>query len=371
MSRRVGAAATLAAALLLAGCVTPGADSGPSMSSSAASSASPAQTPTLPATQPPTRPLTQSGSVHLTAAGDYGSDPVRAAGVLKALGRAGQDAHLALGDLSYGATGKEGAWCDFVTARVRPGLPFELVSGNHESDGENGSIDAFVSCLPNRLPGLVGSYGREYYVDLPQQAPLVRVVMVSAALSFPDGVWDYTAGSDHYAWTERAIDGARAAKIPWVVVGMHKPCVSLGQYACDIGPDLLHLLVSRRVDLVLSGHEHLYQRTAQLAEGARCARIAIDSFRPGCVVGRGGSLAAGAGTVFVTAGTGGALLRPVSTTDTEAGYFTSSSGSGTGPAPYGYLDLRATAHDLHVSLVRSADGSSADAFVLTRGGAPG
>src|SRR6478609_4239584 len=227
MSLRTGAAAATAAALLLAGCVTPGPDPAPSA---------------------------HPGSVHLTAAGDYGSDPVRAAGVLTALGRAGQDAHLALGDLSYGGSGQEGAWCDLVTAKVRPGLPFELVSGNHESDGENGSIDAFASCLPNRLPTLVGRYGREYYVDLPQQAPVVRVLMVSPGLTFPDGDWDYTVGSDHYAWTERAIDGARAARIPWVVVGMHKPCLSLGQYACDIGPDLLHLLVSKRVDLVMSGH---------------------------------------------------------------------------------------------------------------------
>lgn len=371
MSWRTGAAAALAVALLLAGCVTPGPAPGPSPATigsttgSSASSSASSSTPTLPSN----RPSTQSPSVHLTAAGDYGSDPVRAAGVLTALGRAGQDAHLALGDLSYGEPGQEGAWCDLVTARVRAGLPFELVSGNHESDGKNGSIDAFASCLPNRLPGLVGTYGREYYVDLPRQAPVVRVLMVSPGLTFPDGDWDYSVGSPHHVWTERAIDGARAAKIPWVVVGMHKPCLSLGRYSCDIGPDLLHLLVSKRVDVVLSGHEHLYQRTAQLAEGAQCTRIAIDSFRPGCVVGRGRSLSAGAGTVFVTAGTGGAELRPVTATDPEAGYFEASAGSGTEPAAYGYLDLRATAGDLRVSLVRSADGSSGDAFVLTRRGA--
>lgn len=369
MSWRTGAAAALAAALLLAGCVTPGPDPGPATSSTGTSSASSSASPSA-SSAPGSTVSSTPGSVHLTAAGDYGSDPVRAAGVLTALGRAGQDAHLALGDLSYGEAGQEGAWCDLVTSKVGRSLPFELVSGNHESDGENGSIDAFASCLPNRLPGLVGTYGREYYVDLPQRAPVVRVLMVSPGLSFPDGDWDYAVGSDHYAWTERAIDGARAAKIPWVVVGMHKPCLSLGQYACDVGPDLLHLLVSKRVDLVMSGHEHLYQRTAQLAEGAQCARIAIDSFLPGCVVDRDSSLTAGAGTVFVTAGTGGAVLRPVSTSDSEAGYFAAGAGSDTEPAAYGYLDLRATDRDLRVSLVRSADGSSADAFVLTRRGAP-
>src|SRR6476661_2935050 len=125
MSWRTGAAAALAAALLLAGCVTPGPDPGPATSStgtsSASSSSSSAQGPTVSSTP---------GSVHLTAAGDYGSDPVRAAGVLTALGRAGQDAHLALGDLSYGEAGQERAWCDLVTSKVGRSLPFELVSGN-------------------------------------------------------------------------------------------------------------------------------------------------------------------------------------------------------------------------------------------------
>lgn len=353
MTRRPWAAIAVVA-VLLAGCVTSTGDR--------------AAPPPSTATGSPGTTLRTPGTLHLTAAGDYGADPVRAAGVLTALGRAGQDAHLALGDLSYGKAGQEQAWCDLVTSKVRRGLPFELVSGNHESDGANGSVDAFASCLPNRLPGLVGGYGREYYVDLPLQHPLVRVVMVSPGLAFPDGTWDYRVGSDHYAWTERAIDGARAAKVPWVVVGMHKPCLSVGQYACDIGSDLLHLLVSRRVDLVLSGHEHLYQRTAQLAEGPACPRVAIGSFLPGCVVDHGRSLAAGAGTVFVTAGTGGAVLRRVSTSDPEAGYFAASAGSGTEPPAYGYLDLRATAGDLRVALVRSTDGSSGDPVVLTRRG---
>ena len=354
MSWRPRAAIALAA-VLLAGCVTSTAAPEPPVATP-----SPTGSPGTPGT--PGTP----GSVHLTAAGDYGADPVASGRVLTALGRVGQDAHLALGDLSYGKPGQEQAWCDFVTARTRPGLPFELLSGNHESSGENGSIDAFTACLPNRLPGLVGQYGREYYVDLPQPDPVVRVVLVSPALTFPDGTWDYSAGSEHYAWTERAIDGARAAKIPWVVVGMHKPCLSLGKYSCDIGPDLLHLLVAKRVDLVLSGHEHLYQRTAQLAEGSACTRIAIGSYLPGCVVDRGTSLAAGAGTVLVGVGTGGGLPSPVRATDPEAGYFAASAGAGSTPDPYGYLDLRATAGDLRATFVRS-DGTTGDAFVLRHG----
>ena len=70
------------------------------------------------------------------------------------------DLTLALGDLSYGLTGNEQAWCDFVTSRVGAGYPFELISGNHEGNGLNGNINDFSSCLPNQLPGVVGTEER-------------------------------------------------------------------------------------------------------------------------------------------------------------------------------------------------------------------
>ena len=73
-------------------------------------------------------------------------------------------------------------------------VPFELVSGNHESDGENGDIDRFTDACPNRLPGLMGTYGRQWYVDRPAEHPLVRVVMISPALDFGHGTWSYDEG---------------------------------------------------------------------------------------------------------------------------------------------------------------------------------
>ena len=75
-----------------------------------------------------------------------------------------------------------------------------------------------------------------------------------------------------------AIEGRARAGVPWVVVGMHKPCLSTGVHSCDVGPDLLHLLVSERVDLVISGHEHMYERTRSCDEGPGCPRITIGSF---------------------------------------------------------------------------------------------
>jgi PKD repeat protein len=307
--------------------------------------------------------------VHFTAAGDYAASATTTTGVLNALAAGGSDAHLALGDMSYSTTGQENAWCNFVKARLGEKFPFELVSGNHESNGQNGNINDFSACLPNQLPGVVGTYGRQYYVDVPQENPLVRFVMISPNLPFSDGTWNYPAGSARYDWTSAAIDGARTADIPWVVVGMHKPCFSLGEYACDIGADLANLLVSKKVDLVLSGHEHLYQRTKQLGLRAGCATLTIGSYNPSCVVDSDNSLTKGAGTVFATIGTGGINQRDVNAADPEAGYFVASAGSNQNQT-YGFGDFDATPDALTMRFVRGSGGNFTDAFTITRDTSP-
>ena len=65
----------------------------------------------------------QPDRVHFTAAGDFAASSNTGA-VLDAIKGAGSDLTVALGDLSYGTTGQEQAWCDFVTARVGAGYPF-------------------------------------------------------------------------------------------------------------------------------------------------------------------------------------------------------------------------------------------------------
>ena len=123
----------------------------------------------------------QAGTVHFTAAGDFASTPDTGA-VLDTIKASGSDLTLALGDMSYATVGQEQLWCDYVTQHVGAGYPFELISGNHESDGINGNINDFSACLPNQLPGAIGTYGRQWYVDVPAVNPLVRFVMISPGL---------------------------------------------------------------------------------------------------------------------------------------------------------------------------------------------
>ncbi|MEL4318547.1 PKD domain-containing protein [Leifsonia sp. YIM 134122] len=317
--------------------------------------------------QPTAVAPTTASVVSFTASGDFNSTTQTSA-VLNDIKTIGPDLHLALGDLSY-VTTPEQNWCDYVTARVGAGFPFELVSGNHESDGANGSINNFSACLPNQLPGAVGTYGRQYYVDVPQQTPLVRFIQISPALQFPDGAWSYAAGTPRYAWTSAAIDSARASGIPWIVIGMHKPCLSVGQYSCEIGADLLSLLVDKRVDLVLSGHEHLYARSKQLATGGACSAIVPGSFTAACVADGDNALRKGAGTVFGIVGTGGTPLRDVSASDTEAAYFAATSGLNASPT-WGSMQVTADATQLSARFAPAAGAGFTDAFTITAGGPP-
>lgn len=303
------------------------------------------------------------GQLHITAAGDYGAGAA-AGRVLAGIRSQDPDLNIALGDLSYGDPNAEQSWCNFVSAHTGQGFPFQLVAGNHESNGQNGHIDDFAACLPNRLPGLVGDYGRQYYVDVPERDPLVRIIAVSPGIPFPDGVWDYSEDSGRYKWTAAAIDGARANSIPWIVGVMHTPCLSVGRYACLPGKPLMDLMLSKKVDLVLSGHEHLYQRTMQLAHGVKCPGITPKVFVEECIKDGSNAMSKGAGTVFVTVGTGGKELRAVNKGDSEEPYFAAYSGTNASPS-YGFLDLHMTDKALHGSFI-PVDGTFTDSFAISR-----
>lgn len=88
--------------------------------------------------------LATPGEVRFTAAGDYGAGANTRA-VVEKIGELSPDLNLALGDLSYGVTGQEQAWCDLVLAGVGEGFPFQLLAGNHESNGMNGNINDFAA----------------------------------------------------------------------------------------------------------------------------------------------------------------------------------------------------------------------------------
>lgn len=309
-------------------------------------------------------PESDGRSVHFTAAGDIGVGK-GATRVLDVIADLKPDLNIALGDLSYEA-GIEEKFCDMVREKLGKEFPYQLITGNHESDGHDGDIANFVKCLPNRLPGLQGEYGTQWYVDVPQEKPLVRFVLVSPGIDFHGGErLDYSQGSERWRWTEDAIDAAREANIPWTVVGMHASCFSMGHYGCEPGAPLINMLVSKKVDLVLSGHEHVYQRTHQLNVNDSCPRLVPGQVSGSCVADDDDEMKEGQGTVFITNGVGGVSPNEVSDNDSEAGYFAVWSGKNRDPAQ-GTLDVRVTASRLDVRFVPAEGFSFTDDFVLEK-----
>lgn len=290
-----------------------------------------------------------------SASGDFGANS-NTKQVLEKIADSASEFHLALGDLSYSTLTPESAWCDFVKSQVGTTFPFQLVSGNHEDDGPDGDINKFAACLPNRITGVNGDYAKEYYFDYKK---LARFILISPNLNIDGELYEYKAGDMHYKWLAEAIDDAKKENIPWLIVGMHKNCISMGVKLCEIGSDLMKLLMDKKVDLVLQGHEHNYQRSKQL----KCA--SVGSYQPSCVVNDGekGMYKKGQGTIFVIAGTGGKDLTSVARNDSEAGYFSRWSGKNTDPT-YGIVRFIVYEKQIFAKFVSLIPDQFSDSFVI-------
>jgi hypothetical protein len=285
---------------------------------------SPIATPETAGTLSPVPATAAASGFVFAAAGDHGANADTQAS-LAHLNQSGAAFYLALGDMDYNQTSSDAAWCEYIKNGLpAPGatFPFQLVAGNHEGTGSpHGDILNHAACLPDRLNS-TGVYAAEYYFDYPAQNPLLRAIMIAPNVNVGGVSYEYSQGNTHYSWLSTAIDEARTARIPWVVVGMHKNCITTGAKACEIGEDLLNLLVEEKVDLVLQGHDHNYQRSKQLSLGEGCRALQADSFNAACVVNDGDNAqyTRGSGTAIVISGNFGMPLYPVKPGDPEADY---------------------------------------------------
>lgn len=306
---------------------------------------------------PTTAPSSSTGSVRFAAGGDHGSND-RSDASFRGVAAVNPQFYLALGDLSYGGSSDEATWCRFVKDRLGD-TPVQLLVGNHEDDDRHdGYIGNFVDCLPDRMQS-TGTYGSEYYFDVDG---LVRVIMIGADNDVAGVDYDYSAGTSHYRWLSNTIDAARADGIPWVVVGIHKVCITAGVKPCEIGTDVVDLMIDKKVDLVLHGHEHNYQRSKQVT----C--VEVNRYRPECVAddGADGRYRQGAGLVWAVAGNfGGSGMYQVDHSDPEFGYLAASVGGGDPGSGRGFLQIDADAQHLNVQFVGTTT-SYHDSFSITR-----
>jgi Bacterial TSP3 repeat/Calcineurin-like phosphoesterase len=306
-----------------------------------------------------------ANSFTFAAAGDHAASGGNAS--LAALDQSGVAFYLALGDLDYDQTSSDEAWCDHIRQRLPilgPDFPFQLLVGSHEDqDGQDGYILNHAACLPDKL-GSTGTYAVQYYFDYPAASPLIRIIMIPPDTIVENVTYNYTPGNPHYAWLSAAIDDARANGIPWVAVGMHKVCITTGAKSCEIGTGLINLLVNKRVDLVLQGHDHNYQRGKQVALNGGCPAVPAGSFDADCVVDSGadGFYTKGAGSVFLISGSFGMCCYSVNAADSEAGYFARINSTSKGFTKY-------TVGPAHISAQFVAStGAFTDSFSIVRNG---
>lgn len=310
--------------------------------------------------QPTTPPL-----LSFAAVGDFSSTKETEA-VLKLIAKQNTDLTLALGDLSYSATPTEKDWCDFVTNRLGKQHPFLLVAGNHDVDrdvpGEyTDSIEKYAECLPGSVDGINGVYGQQYYFD---QKGKVRFIAISPDLKVGQHEYVYKNGDNDYQWLKSSIEDARANQIPWVVVYMHKNCVSVGTKSCEIGTDLLNLLIKQKVPLVLQGHDHTYQRSKPFKFSNACPEIIDIIANADCVNPSGDTYEDSQGTTLVINGTGGKELYKINEKDEEMVYFSTVSGANKNPS-HGSVFVEVYGNRLDVTF-KTTTNKTLDRFSITK-----
>src|SRR3989449_258065 len=302
------------------------------------------------------------------SAGDYGFSSA-AKTVISSMGSSGASFALGVGDLLYTqptSTVNEKTWCN----QFKTSIPnVELIVGNHETWETNstdggGSINKFVLDCPFTLGAETGTYGFRYYFDYPSTNPLARFIMVDPAIwngTTSSSSLSYASGTANYNWVANAVDNARSNAIPWVIVVMHKICIGTGSQGCEVPMSFLTMLMNKRVDLILQGHDHTYQRSKQLT----CATDG--TYVSSCVANPGSSLTKGAGTVYVIDGTGGegggkTVLKP------NTGYFAAYCCS-TG-TPLGYSLFTITSSSLQSTFVNTGGQTYKDSFTITGSSPP-
>ena len=267
------------------------------------------------------------------AVGDHGYGSA-GSGVFTKASQSGLDLFLSLGDLSYQLpSGKnEYTWCNEYVKPSWGSKPFSIIAGGHENgvdNAGNGVIDYFVddTCLPDRVNGVqspnlgtggsptgTDNIGKEFYFDYPAENPTTRFILVDPKMNFLyGGLYTFSVGNERYNWLSDRIDEARVLGRKWIVVANHENYISSGIKSDEIGSDYFNLVMKKRPDLLLQGHDHNYQRGKQLYLNSSCSSISASTSTAGnsaCIVsgsqgGDGPNYSKGLGTVLVINGSGG------------------------------------------------------------------
>ncbi len=208
-----------------------------------------------------TAPVPETRRVHFTAVGDFGMNNGDQRDVARAmLGRA-PELFLALGDNAY-ESGTEAEIQNNLFVPMAPLLaqvPFFAVPGNHEYVTNRGQPYFDNLYLPTSPSG-----GEHYYSF---DWGFVHFVAIDSNCAIGLASADRCTLAAQKRWVQEDLAASTA---PWKVVFFHHPPWSSGEHGSQLlmrrefGP----LFEKYGVDLVLTGHDHDYERTRPMLGNA-------------------------------------------------------------------------------------------------------
>lgn len=213
--------------------------------------------------------------------------------------------------------------CNFLLNSV----PFFPVPGNHDYETEDARPYLSIHALPTATvpPQDAGRYysmdwGSAHFVFLDSNVPLQQAAQGKGPM---------------LSWLENDL---KQTLQPWRIAILHHSPYATGLNSGDplsllVRQHVTPILEANGVQVVLGGHEHSYQRTHPLRSGA--------------------AVTPSAGTVYITAGGGGAFLYP----------FVPGSLVAFGESRHHYLRVEVNTSELSITAIRD-DGTLLDNIVL-------
>lgn len=278
-----------------------------------------------------TAPKAGARNIHFAAMGDFGTGGNNQTRVADLMNAAGPEFWLALGDNAY-QSGTEAEFDQRFFAPMKPllaNVPVFPSPGNHEyvTNKAQPYLDAFA--LPNN-----NAAGSERFYSFDWGA--VHVVSLDSMCARGTN----SAGCD--AATQKAWLAAdlAASKAPWKIVIFHHPVYSSGSHGSTPAMQaLIPTFEAGGVDLVLTGHDHDYERTKPMKGG-----VPVPPGTTGAII-------------YIVVGTGGAGAYGFSSDPEWTGF------RNTGIL--GYLDVKVAGGTLTGSLITTT-GDVPDTFTLTK-----
>ncbi|WP_164017343.1 metallophosphoesterase [Pyxidicoccus trucidator] len=280
-----------------------------------------------------TAPTPGTRSVHFTAVGDFGTGGSDQKQVAAAMLKARPELFVALGDNAY-SSGTESEIQNNLfapMAELLSEVPLFASLGNHEYVTNQGQPYLDNLYLPSNNPA---NSERYYSFDWGH----VHFVALDSNCAIGLASSDRCALAAQKAWLEKDLAGTTQ---PWKVVFFHHPPWSSGEHGSQLAMrrNFAPLFEKYGVDLVLTGHDHNYERSKPMQGDA--------------VAGAGKT-----GIPYLVVGGGGASLRPFATSKPAWSVIRDDQA-------HGFLDVKVVDGTLTAELVET-DGKVLDTFTLRK-----